>query len=267
MSATRSPAATVSIITVTYNCAGVVGDALRSVAAQSYGAIEHIVIDGGSKDGTLEVVKAQGTHVARLVSEPDCGIYDAMNKGIALASGDWIGFLNADDMLAGPDTIARLAAAAEAGPQPADVVYGDLVYVDASDTSRVIRYWQSGGFAPSRLHFGWMPPHPTFYARRELLQRVGLFDTRMRIAADYDFVLRCLMQANLDVRYIPEVIVRMRVGGASNRSLRALTQKSREDLMAIRRSGVGGWLTLACKNLRKVPQWLRKPPPAGHSAP
>lgn len=253
-------AARVSIITVTYNCAGVVADALRSVAAQDHPAIEHIVVDGASRDGTLDVVRTAGAHVAQVVSEPDRGIYDAMNKGLALASGDWVGFLNADDLLASPQTISRMLAAAEAGPQPADIVYGDLVYVDAADTGRVVRYWQSGRFMPSRLRYGWMPPHPTFYVRRTLLQQVGLFDTGMRIAADYDLVLRCLMRPGVRVCYLPEVLVRMRVGGASNRSLGAMSRKSREDLRAIRRSGVGGWLTLACKNLRKLPQWLRKPP-------
>lgn len=251
----------ISIITVTYNCADVVGDALRSVAQQRLGGIEHIVIDGASNDGTLEVVRSQGAHVSKLVSEPDLGIYDAMNKGLALARGEWVGFLNADDMLAGPDSLARILAAQDEGTaSAADLVYGDLVYVDCADTSRVIRYWKSGTYAPSRLRYGWMPPHPTFYARRELLQRVGLFDTQMRIAADYDFVLRCLKQPDIRVRYIPEVLVRMRTGGASNRSWRALTRKSREDLIAIRRSGIGGLFTLACKNLRKIPQWLSRPP-------
>lgn len=250
----------VSIVTVTYNCAEVVGDALRSVACQRLNGIEHIVIDGASTDGTLDVIRRHGPHVARLVSEPDHGIYDAMNKGLALATGDWVGFLNADDMLAGPDALERLLAETAHDSAPsADLIYGDLVYVDQSDTSKIIRYWKSGDFAPSRLRFGWMPPHPTFYARRELIQRVGRFDTQLRIAADYDFVLRCLMQPGIRVRYVPEVLVRMRTGGVSNRSWRALSRKSREDLIAIRRSGLGGWFTLGCKNLRKIPQWFSRP--------
>jgi len=248
----------ISIITVTYNCAAVIADALRSVATQTHPAIEHIVIDGQSSDQTLAVIRDHGAHVAMLVSEQDRGIYDAMNKGLALATGDWVGFLNADDMLAEPDTVARMVECINRLPR-ADVIYGDLVYVNAADTSKVLRFWKSGSFSPSRLRFGWMPPHPTFYVRTEVLRRVGLFDADMRIAADYDFVLRCLRQPRLIVRYVPRVLVRMRTGGASNRSIKALVRKSSEDLRAIRRSGVGGWATLACKNLRKIPQWLWRP--------
>ena len=255
----------ISIITVTYNCAAVVADALQSVARQTHPAIEHLVIDGQSTDGTLDVVREHGAHVARLVSEKDRGIYDAMNKGLALVSGDWVGFLNADDILAEPDTIARMVECISQSPR-ADVVYGDLVYVNAEDTRKVLRYWQSGSFSQSRLRFGWMPPHPTFYVRTEVVRRVGPFDADMRIAADYDFVLRCLRQPGLVVRYLPRVLVRMRTGGASNRSLKALVRKSSEDLRAIRRSGVGGWATLACKNLRKIPQWLGRPSPTAEDS-
>ena len=243
----------ISIITVAYNSGATIGDTLRSVAAQTHADIEHIVIDGGSTDDTVAQVRALGSRVAQLVSEPDRGIYDAMNKGLRLATGEFVGFLNADDLFAGPDAVALIAQAAV----HADAVYGDLVYVQAADTSRTVRRWHSGDFRHSRLKFGWMPPHPSFYVRRAVLTKAE-FDLRYRIAADYDFMLRCLLQPGLRVSYVPEVLVRMRTGGASNHSLRALWRKSSEDLSVIWRHGAGGVMTLAFKNLRKLPQFLRR---------
>jgi glycosyltransferase len=246
-----------SIVTVSYNSAATIADTLRSVCSQTHADIEHLIIDGGSTDDTLAVVRREGAHVARLVSEPDRGIYDAMNKGLALATGELVGFLNADDMLASPDTIAALAAAA-AGAN-ADVLYGDLLYVHKDRPGEVVRYWRSGGFAASRLRYGWMPPHPTLYVRRSVQQALGGFDLRLRIAADYDFMLRCLSAPALRIGYLPRVLVHMRTGGASNRSLRALRDKSREDLFALRKNQVGGWFSLLCKNARKLPQYFSRP--------
>jgi glycosyltransferase len=247
----------ITIVTVAFNSAETIGDTLKSVAAQTYADIEHIVIDGASKDGTVDLVRAQGSRVARLVSEPDRGIYDAMNKGLALASGDFVGFLNADDMLASSGVVASIAAAA-AGPD-IGAVCGDLVYVRKDHPDAVVRYWRCGAFARSRLRFGWMPPHPTLYVRRSLLADLGLFDTRLRIAADYDFILRYLNRPDMQVAYVPEVMVKMRLGGASNRSLQAVLRKSREDLLALRQNDVGGLFTLLCKNARKLPQFFASP--------
>ena len=246
----------VSIVTVAYNSALTIADTLRSVATQSYPNIEHLVIDGASKDDTLAIVQREGVRVSHLMSEPDGGIYDAMNKGLRMATGDIVGFLNADDVLADVDAIRRLVAAAEL--TGADAVFSDLVYVRADNLDRVIRHWRSGPFSHERLRSGWMPPHPTFYVARARLADIGEFDVRLRIAADYDFMLRCLNRTDISVAYIPKVMVRMRTGGASNRSLRALWQKSREDLWALRRSGVGGVGTLLCKNLRKLPQFFAR---------
>lgn len=246
-----------SIVTVTYNSAPTIGDTLKSVAAQIHPDIEHIVVDGASTDDTLAIVRRDGPHVARVVCEPDRGIYDAMNKGLALASGDFVGFLNADDMLAGHGVVAALAQAASS--PDIDAVCGDLVYVRQDQPDQIVRYWRCGAFSPARLRFGWMPPHPTFYVRRSLLNQVGGFDTGLRIAADYDFMLRCLSRPGMQVGYVPEVLVKMRMGGASNRSLRAMWRKSREDLQALRRSQVGGTFTLLCKNLRKLPQFMGSP--------
>ncbi len=244
----------ISIVTVAYNSAATIGDTLASVAEQTYPGIEHIVVDGASKDSTLARVRAHGAHVSRVLSEPDHGIYDAMNKGLALASGDFVGFLNADDMLASPDAIAAIARAAATAD--ADAVCGDLMYVRQDRPDVVLRYWRCGGFTRSRLRFGWMPPHPTFYVRRSLLTRIGGFDTRLRIAADYDLMLRCLTIPGVQIGYVPEVLVKMRAGGASNRSLRAMLQKSREDLDVLRRNRIGGITTLLFKNLRKLPQFF-----------
>jgi len=247
----------ISIVTVAYNSAATIADTLRSVAAQSHGDIEHLVIDGASKDNTLHVVRAYGAHVSKLLSEPDRGIYDAMNKGLALATGDFVGFLNADDMLASPDAVASIARAAAAPGTGA--VCGDLVYVRKDRPEEVVRCWRCGPFAPARLRYGWMPPHPTLYVRRSLVSELGPFDTQLRIAADYDFILRYLGRSGMQVGYVPEVLVKMRMGGASNRSLQAMLSKSREDLIALKKNDVGGLTTLLCKNLRKLPQFFASP--------
>jgi glycosyltransferase len=244
----------ISVITVTFNSADTISETLASIRSQTHPDIEHIVIDGASTDATLQVLDAHPREGRRVLSEPDSGIYDAMNKGLALASGDFVGFLNADDMLDTPDTLTSIASAAAKGD--IDAVFGDLVYVRQDRPDTVLRHWRCGAFAASRLRFGWMPPHPTFYVRRSLLAQIGQFDTRLRIAADYDFMLRCLRLPGLRVAYVPQVLVKMRMGGVSNRSLQAMLHKSREDLDALRRNSVGGVFALICKNLRKLPQFF-----------
>lgn len=245
----------ISVITVTYNSAATIADTLKSVAAQTYPNIEHIVVDGESTDNTLALIHEHGMHVAKLVSERDSGIYDAMNKGLRLATGDFVGFLNSDDFFAAPDTVQRMIDSMK----EADIIYGDLVYVEKERTSKIVRYWRSGEFVHDRLRFGWMPPHPTFYVRRSHLEKVGTFDLRLRIAADYDFMLRFLSQPSLKVAYLPQVLVKMRTGGGSNHSLKALLRKSSEDFLAIRKNKIGGPFTLLCKNARKLSQYLTAP--------
>jgi glycosyltransferase len=243
----------ISIITVCFNSAATIADTLKTVDTQTWPDIEHLIIDGGSRDDTLRIVDEHRQPWRHVLSESDRGIYDAMNKGIALATGDYVGFLNADDMFATGHAVAAIADRAIGG---ADVVYGDLVYVSAQDTSRVIRHWHSGSFAPASLRRGWMPPHPTVYTRRSVLQQVGGFDTNLKVAADYDLMLRCLVRPRATAAHVPEVLVRMRTGGLSNGSLASILRKSREDLDVIRRHHLGGWLTLAYKNLRKLPQFM-----------
>ena len=239
----------ISVITVAYNSAATIGDTLRSVAEQTHPEVEHIVIDGASTDRTLDVVRAEGRHVWQLVSEPDAGIYDAMNKGLRLATGDFVGFLNADDMFADRTVLEQLAVAMA----NADIVYGDLNYVDGHNSLRTVRRWRSGHFQQSRLAWGWMPPHPTFYFRLQMF-RPERFDVRYRIAADYDFMLRCLSQSSPRVAYLKQVLVLMRTGGASNRSLTALWQKSKEDYWVLRKNHLSGLFGLVAKIGRKLPQ-------------
>ena len=243
----------ISVITACYNAATHLGATLRSIDSQTWTDHEHVVVDGGSADLTLAVLASHRKSTRHVVSEPDAGIYDAMNKGLARATGDVIGFLNADDMLAGPGVLAAVAEAFEADPA-IDVLFGDLDYVKEDNAERVVRRWRSGEFAPGRLRRGWMPPHPTFYVRRRVVARVGGFDTRYRISADYDFMLRCLAHPGVRAHYLRELMVRMRLGGVSNSSIRNLVRKSSEDLLIMRRQGVGGVWNLFAKNVRKLPQ-------------
>lgn len=244
-----------SVVTVVRDGAATIGDCLASVAAQTLPA-EHVVIDGASTDGTAALVRAFRPAVARLVSEPDAGIYDAMNKGVRLAAGAIVGTLNADDAYAHPRVLERVAAAFE---DPAvDVVYGDLEYVDRDDPARVVRSWKAGAFTPGAFLRGWMPPHPTFFARRRAYQRCGLYDPALGTAADYELMLRFLVRHGLRAAYVPEVLVRMRRGGASNRTLGARLAAHRMDRRAWEVNGLAPrpW-TLPLKPLRKIGQFLR----------
>ena len=247
---------TISVITATWNCADTIRDCLGSVAAQTYPHIQHVIVDGASTDGTMDLLRVNQHRLATLISEPDKGIYDALNKGIELASGDVVGFLHADDIYADVDVLAQVAAAFE---DPAvQAVYGDLQYVQKGDTRKVVRYWQSAPFSPRMLAKGWMPPHPTLYVRREWYQRIGGFDTRYRIAADYFSILQLFSRPDFTTAYLPRVLVKMRVGGESNRSLKNIIRKSKEDMDALRRSGVGGYITLLRKNLCKLKQFIQQ---------
>lgn len=243
-----------SIVTAVFNRVHTIADALASVQAQSYGSVEHVIQDGGSSDGTLNLIKARATDTTRLVSEPDSGIYDAINKGISRASGDVVGLMHSDDFFAHDRVLERIAAMFQ--DRDIDGVYGDLDYVSATNTRKVIRHWRSGPYRRELLRRGWMPPHPTLYLRREVFETWGLYDPDFRIAADYDAMLRYLWTGHARLAYLPEVLVKMRVGGASNRSLKHIIQKSREDYQALRRNGVGGAGVLFAKNTSKLRQFV-----------
>ena len=244
----------ISIITATYNSAATLPDTLASVAAQDYPHIEHIIVDGLSKDATLELARAC-PHVSRIISEADKGLYDAMNKGIAAAKGDIIGILNSDDFYTHPEVISRVVAQMEA--LGADLLYADLEYVDPLDTSKVVRNWKSSAYKKNKFLQGWMPPHPTLFVRREVYAQFGVFNLDFRFAADYELMLRMLHKHGVSVCYLPETIVQMRAGGLSNASLRNRWKANREDKRA--------WLvnalkprfyTIWMKPLSKIGQYL-----------
>ncbi|MER8710517.1 glycosyltransferase [Mesorhizobium sp. M1088] len=244
----------ISIVTAVYNRQGTIGEAIRSVQAQNYRNVEHLIQDGGSTDGTLEIVESLANSLTYVVSVRDAGIYDALNRGIARASGDVIGVMHSDDLFASDNILGKVALAFE--DNKIDGVYGDLQYVSASDPNQLIRYWRSGPYEPRLLGRGWMPPHPTLYLRRSVFERLGCYDTSYQIAADYDAILRWLNFGKISLCYIPEVMVKMRVGGESNRSIERVIRKSLEDYSAIRRNGVGGLGVLIQKNTSKLKQFL-----------
>ena len=244
----------ITIITAVYNREATVAGAIESVAGQTYPEIEHLIIDGGSTDGTLAAIETVRRAAMQVVSEPDMGIYDALNKGFAMASGEVVGLVHSDDFLAHDEVIERVMAKF-ADPE-VDAVYGDLDYVSAANPSKVVRRWKAGAFSPQKLRRGWMPPHPALFVRRRLWEQHGTFDTRYRIAADYDAILRWFGSDAIRAVYLPEVLVKMRTGGESNRSLGRILLKSREDHRALRANGMGGLGALAMKNLSKVSQLI-----------
>ena len=245
----------VSIITSVYNNKETIKDAIESVLAQSYHDIEYIVIDGASSDGTVEIVKSYGEKISQFISERDYGIYDGLNKGLSTATGDIIVFLHSDDLYENSEVVAKVVEAFLS--EEIDGVYGDLVYTPKDNTAKVLRYWKSKDFDSSLLKKGWMPAHPTLFLKREVYEKFGQFDLDFKIAGDYDFMLRVL-SADIKVKYIPEVLYKMRVGGESNKSLKNIVLKSREDLRALRKNSIGGVYTLIIKNFSKIKQFIKK---------
>lgn len=244
----------ISIVTPAFNSAATIRDTLESIKMQDYPDIEHIIVDGVSKDLTMEIL-AEYPHVSKAVSEPDRGLYDAMNKGVRLATGDVVGILNSDDFYTHPQVLSRVAALfAETG---ADVLYADLEYVDMRDTTRVVRTWKAGAIKPGCFLRGWMPPHPTFFVRRHLYEQFGLFNPELRFSADYELMLRFLLKNKVSACYLTEVTVRMRTGGASNANWLNRIRANREDRLAWEMNGLRPrFYTLYLKPLLKVPQYL-----------
>lgn len=238
----------ITIVTVCFNAADTIAATLRSVASQTHPDVEHIVIDGGSTDGTLALVAAHGAHVARVISEPDRGIYDAMNKGIRLASGELIGILNADDVYADEAVLARVAAVVE--QENLDALYGDVAFFAPQRPDVTTRRYSSRRFSPSRMAWGWMPAHPTLFLRRSLFERFGFYRTDFRIAGDYELIARFFKNGDLHYRYLPEVLVRMSTGGVSTGGWRNTLLLNREVLRACRENGIR---TNLCMLLSKYP--------------
>ena len=246
----------ISIITATYNSEKTLLDTLLSLEKQTHPDIEYIIIDGASNDNTIELIKSNCTRVSKIICEPDKGIYDALNKGIQVATGDVIGFLHSDDLLAYDDVIADIAKTFE--NSGCDAVYGDLEYVSQNDTAKRIRLWKSGTFSRVRMKLGWMPPHPSFYMKRDCYNKFGDFSLDYRISADYDSLLRYILKQRVSVAYFRKVLVKMLVGGISIRSISSMVNKSMEDIRVMRNNGIIWPLALAYKNLSKLPQFIKK---------
>lgn len=226
----------VSLITVTYNSAAYLQDCLDSVVGQQYSNIEHIIIDGGSTDGTVDIIKKYNNHIAKWVSEKDNGMYDAINKGISLATGDIIGILNSDDMFASNDVISAIVNCFQ--DHQLDAVYGDLVYVNKIDTNKVIRLWKGFTYNRSRFKYGWMPAHPTFYLRRKLIDEHGGYESHYFTASDYEFMARYLYRYHISALYLPKLIVKMRVGGQSNVTIKSRLRANRRDYLAMKKNKI-----------------------------
>lgn len=244
----------VSIITACYNSSYSIGYCLDSILSQNYDNIEFNIIDGKSSDDTLSIVKhyQQKYSYIKLISEKDEGIYDALNKGVLLATGDVIGFVHSDDLLASKTVISEIVATLK--NEKLDGVYGDLEYVRKEDTSKVVRFWKSRSFNSKLLSKGWMPAHPTLFLKKEVYEKHGFFNLRYKISADYDFMLRILKDDSLKFGYLPKVITKMRVGGASNGSIKNIINKTKEDYRAIRSNQIGGWFSILIKNTSKIKQ-------------
>lgn len=248
----------VSIITATYNSASSLNSCLDSVVKQNHKDLEYIIIDGKSFDDTLNIVRdyQKKYPYIKLISEKDSGIYDALNKGVQLATGDVLGFVHSDDLLANNHIVTDLVNQLQY--EQLDGVYGDLQYVDKVDLNKVIRLWKSCAFKLSLLKQGWMPAHPTLFLKKEVYKKHGIFDLNYKIAADYDFMLRVLKDNTLKFGYLPKVITKMRVGGASNRSLKNIIQKTKEDYRAISSNKLGGIFSIFRKNTSKIKQFILK---------
>ncbi|HIP82940.1 MAG TPA: glycosyltransferase [Desulfocapsa sulfexigens] len=246
-----------SIITATMNAEATIVDCLSSIYNQEDVSVEHLLIDGGSTDRTVEIVHEFGK-ASHVISEVDNGLYDAMNKGIKLASGDIIGILNGDDFYSHNQVLSTLLKTFN--KQKSDSCYGDLQYVDFNEPDRVIRHWRSGTFnTPKQFYWGWMPPHPTFFVKKEVYERLGLFNLQLGSAADYEIMLRFLVKHNLSTSYIPEVLVKMRSGGVSNASISNRITANKMDRKAWKVNGLKPYpFTLMMKPARKISQWFLK---------
>jgi glycosyltransferase involved in cell wall biosynthesis len=248
----------VSIITVTLNSAEYIEDCIKSVVCQNHKEIEHIVIDGGSTDGTIDVIRKFDNKIASWVSEPDSGIYDAMNKGIRMATGDVVGILNADDFYVSNEVISLIKN--EFFSKHVDSVFADLVYVKRNNNDAVVRYYQSSNFHPQKFAYGWMPAHPTFFVKRHFYDQYGTFKTDYRIAADFELLVRFLAKYQLSFSYIPKVIIKMRAGGLSTKNIKSNLTLNNEIIRACRENGIKtNILKVYSKYLLKCFQLINRP--------
>lgn len=247
----------ISIVTAVRNSATTVKDCLVSIQSQTY-PVEHIIIDGASDDNTLEIINNYRAGISKIVSEPDFGIYDAMNKGIALATGDIVGILNADDFYIDEHVIAKVAAMFD--ELPIDALFADLVFVRPGNLGKVVRYYCGDNFNLSRFASGWMPPHPTFFVKRECYEKYGMFKTDYKIAADFELLARFLVKHRIRYHYLPQVIIKMRTGGVSTSSLKSNIVLNNEILRACADNGITtNIFKVYSKYFRKCLQLLSRP--------
>jgi glycosyltransferase involved in cell wall biosynthesis len=225
----------ISLITVAYNSAATISDTIKSVLAQTYADIEYIIVDGGSTDGTLDVISKFQISDFKIISEPDNGLYDAMNKGIKLATGDVVGIINSDDLFCDNEAIRKIVTRFESD-ENLDAVYADLFYVSNTDTSKIIRKWVTGAQKPFKT--GWHPAHPTLYIKKSVYDKYGLFNLDYRLAADFEIMLRFIDKYKIKIAYLPEALVKMRLGGETNKSIKNIYKQNIECLRAFKNNGL-----------------------------
>jgi glycosyltransferase involved in cell wall biosynthesis len=248
----------VSIITITYNSQQTIENTIQSVIAQDYPDIEYIIIDGKSKDGTMRIVEKYRDKITKVISEKDAGLYDALNKGIKHATGDVVGMLHSDDLYADEKVISKVAAKFQKDAE-LQAMYADLVFVSRSDLNKVIRTWKSGEYHEGAFLKGWMPPHPTFFVKRDCYEKFGFFNIKLKLSADYELMLRFIHKNNIKIGYLPETIVKMRMGGVSNVSFFVKLKANLEDKLAWRMNGIKpGTFTIFKKPLSKISQYLKQ---------
>jgi len=243
----------ISIITVVYNAQNTIERSINSVLGQNFKNIEYIIVDGGSTDGTREIIENYREKIDGFISEPDKGIYDAMNKGIALATGDVIGTINADDYFADNDVLYNIAKVF--AEQDTAILYGNLDYIDIND--KIVRKWRSGKYSKGMFNWGWMPPHPTFYCKKSLFEKLGVYKLDYGSAGDYELMLRFIHLNDINTYYLNMVLIKMVVGGVSNKSLSNRVQAMRFDLKAMRNNNIFlPMVTILFKPLRKIAQFF-----------
>jgi glycosyltransferase involved in cell wall biosynthesis len=248
----------ISIITITYNSEKTVEDTIKSVVSQDFPNVEYLIIDGLSKDKTLQVVNKYSAYIDKVVSEKDKGLYDALNKGIKHATGEVIGMLHSDDVYANNQVLSKVAQQFAIDPS-LEAVYADLVFVDRENTDKVLRTWKSGAYKEDAFKQGWMPPHPTFFVKKSVYDRLGGFNLDLKLSADYELMLRFIHKEKIKIAYLPEIIVKMRMGGISNTSFFVKLKANMEDKLAWKLNGVKpGWFTTIRKPLKKLSQYFVK---------
>jgi glycosyltransferase involved in cell wall biosynthesis len=246
-----------SIITVCFNTAETIEDTIKSVLSQDYKDIEYIVVDGGSTDGTLEIINGYKNDIAKVISEPDKGIYDAMNKGLRSSNGSIAAVLNGDDVYAEESIVSRMVELIES--KDLDAAYGDLIYVDRRNPNRIRRFWKVGRYKKNAFYYGWVLPHPTFFCRKELYEKFGYYNDTLQIAGDFELMLRLIEKHHIRIGYLEKVAVRMSTGGKAN-GLQGMIQGNKEIIKAFRLNDLrlSPWF-FVCKPVTKISQLFRRP--------